>query len=101
EPIYRSFWAHDENREKTAFERVIDLITTHLERFPEAHVYHFASYEITAFKRLAMRYATREQELDRLLREHRFVDLFRVVRQGLRASTENYSLKTLEALYWD
>ncbi len=100
EPVYRCFWAHNHNKEKAAFERVIDLITAHLERFPGSHLYHYASYEITAFKRLAMRYATREQKLDRLLREHRFVDLYRVLRQSIRASTENYSLKTLEALYW-
>ena len=28
-----------------------------------------------------------------------FVDLFRVVRQGLRASVESYSIKRLEPLY--
>ena len=38
-------------------------------------------------------------ELDRLLRERRFVDLFAVVRGGLFASEPNYSLKSLEAFY--
>jgi uncharacterized protein len=47
-----------------------------------------------------MRYATMEAELDQLLRERRFVDLYRVVVQSLRASTESYSLKDLEAIYW-
>ena len=47
-----------------------------------------------------MRYATMEAELDQLLRERRFVDLYRVVVQSLRASTETYSLKDLEVLYW-
>jgi predicted RecB family nuclease len=44
-------------------------------------------------------YATREDELDQLLRGKRFVDLFAVVRQGLRASVESYSIKRLEPLY--
>ena len=35
-----------------------------------------------------------------MLREHRFVDLYKVVRQGLQASTEGYSLKDLEKIYW-
>ena len=35
------------------------------------------------------RYATREEEVDRLLRARVFVDLHRVVRQGLRASVES------------
>lgn len=45
------------------------------------------------------RYATREEEVDRLLRGRVFVDLHRVVRQGLRASVEGYSIKRLEPFY--
>ncbi len=45
------------------------------------------------------RHATREDEVDRLLRGGAFVDLFRVVKQGLRASVESYSIKKLEPLY--
>ena len=45
------------------------------------------------------RYATREEEVDRLLRARVFVDLHRVVRQGLRASVESYSIKKLEPFY--
>ena len=45
------------------------------------------------------RYATREEEVDRLLRRRGFVDLHRVVRQGLRASVESYSIKKLEPFY--
>ena len=45
------------------------------------------------------RYATREDEVDRLLRGRVFVDLHRVVRQGLRASVESYSIKRLEPFY--
>ena len=63
------------------------------------HVYHYAPYEPSAFKRLMGRYATREQELDKLIRAGRFVDLYGVVRQGLRAGIERYSIKNLEALY--
>ena len=35
---------------------------------PEMHVYHYAPYEPSAFKRLMGRYATRERELDAMLR---------------------------------
>jgi RNase_H superfamily len=45
------------------------------------------------------RYATREEELDRLLRGRVFVDLYRVVRQALVMGTDSYSLKKLEPLY--
>ena len=45
------------------------------------------------------RYATREAEVDRMLRGERFVDLYAVVRRALRASVERYSIKDLEPFY--
>lgn len=97
---FKALWAHDHAAEKASFERLMDLFKDHLARFPAARIYHYAPYETTALKRLAMKYATREAELDQLLRDKRFVDLYAVVRQGIRASTESYSLKDLEKIYW-
>jgi hypothetical protein len=68
-------------------------------KFPDLHIYHYAPYEQSALKRLMGRYATREEELDRLLRAKLFVDLYGVVRHGLRASVESYSIKRLEPFY--
>ena len=45
------------------------------------------------------RHATREDEVDGLLRGGVFVDLYRVVREGVRVSTESYSIKQVEKLY--
>jgi uncharacterized protein len=45
------------------------------------------------------RHVTRERELDAMLRSGRFVDLYAVVRQGLRAGIDRYSIKNLEDLY--
>ncbi len=50
-------------------------------------------------KRLMGRHATREEEVDELLRGGVMVDLYRAVRQGLRASVESYSIKKLEDMY--
>ena len=44
------------------------------------------------------RFATREDEVDELFRLGVFVDLYRVVRQGLQAGVESYSIKRLEPL---
>jgi hypothetical protein len=63
------------------------------------HVYHFGAYEPTAFKRLSGRYATRENELDVILRAELFVDLHTIVKHSLRASVETYSIKDLEQFY--
>ena len=96
---YVADWALSRAEERAAFERFIDFVTNRLNLHPDLHVYHFAPYEPAALKRLMGRYATREEELDQLLRGKRFVDLFAVVRQGLRASVESYSIKRLEPLY--
>ena len=66
-------------------------------QFPDLHVYHFGAYEPGALKRLMLRYAKREDEVDRLLRGEIFVDLHRITKQSVRASVEQYSLKALES----
>lgn len=96
---FTGLWALTPDEERAQFEAFIDMVMERLERWPDLHVYHYAAYEQTAMKRLAARYATREEEVDRLLRSGAFVDLYRVVRQGLRASVESYSIKKMEPLY--
>jgi len=93
------YWGLDRKGEKLAFEAFIDLAMTRLEQFPNMHIYHFAPYEPVALKRLATRHATREAELDILLRKQCFVDLYAVTRQAIRASVESYSIKCLEQFY--
>ncbi len=96
---YEALWATNRTEERRLIERFLDWVLERLERCPELYLYHFAPYEPVALKRLAMRHATRERELDVLLRGRRFVDLHLVMRQGLRASAEDYSLKTLEPFF--
>jgi predicted RecB family nuclease len=111
-PAYTQIWAFDRNGEKTAFEELVDFITERRERHPGLHVYHYNHYEPTAVDhltelhetrqdavgRLMGRFATREDEVDDLFRLGVFVDLYRVVRQGIRAGVESYSIKKLEPL---
>lgn len=63
------------------------------------HIYHYASYEPAALKRLMGRYAMCEDEIDRMLRASLFVDLFTITRQSVRASVESYSIKSLEVFF--
>ena len=104
QPAFHAFWSIEDGTvttgaERRAFGAVIDLVMDRLEADPNLHIYHYAAYEPTAVKRLAGRYGTREEEVDQLLRGDVFVDLFRAVRQGVRASVESYSIKRLEPLY--
>ena len=96
---YRSLWGFTKADEKRAFESFMDFVMRRWADHPGMHIYHFAPYEPSALKRLAIRHATRENELDQLLRGKRLVDLFAVTRQGIRASVESYSIKNLEQFY--
>jgi len=96
---YQGRWALDRSHEHSAFEWLMDLIFERLERFPGLHIYHFGGYETGAVKRLMLRYATREEQLDQLLRGEVFVDLHSLTKQAVRASVEQYSLKDLEQFF--
>ncbi len=98
-PEFRFRWGHDAIEERRAFEETLDWMADHLARHPGAHVYHYAPYEITALRRLSTLHASREALLDRLLRERRFVDLYAVLRQAVRTSEPNLSLKTMEVFF--
>lgn len=98
-PEYHKLWAYSPAEEHRIFEQFIDAMTKRRRKFPDMHIYHFAPYEPAALKRLMGRYATREDEVDDLLRGQVFVDLYAVVRQGVRCSVDSYSIKRLEEFY--
>ena len=98
-PHYLAIWGTSQAEEKAAFERFIKLVLDRLDAHPEMHVYHYGGYEAGAIKRLMLRHVTCLDEVDRLLRGEVLVDLLNVVRQGVRASVESYSLKQIEKFY--
>ncbi|HXF97944.1 MAG TPA: TM0106 family RecB-like putative nuclease [Gaiellaceae bacterium] len=96
---YEAAWGADRAGERAAFERFVDWVEARRRRHPDLHVYHYAGYEKAALRRLMGEHSTREAEIDDWLRRGLLVDLYRVVRQALRASVESYSLKEVEKLY--
>jgi uncharacterized protein len=100
-PVYWPLWAHDRAAEKAAVETYIDWLVARRATpgFEGLHVYHYAPYEVTGLKRMVQRYGTRSEELDRLLIDGVFVDLYSVVRRSIRISERSYSIKRLEPLY--
>jgi predicted RecB family nuclease len=99
EPRFRAFWGTSRADEKRAFEDFMDFVAERRRVHPDLHVYHYAPYEPTALKRLMGMHATREDDLDDLLRNDVLVDLFAVVRQSMRISQPSYSIKKVEAFY--
>ncbi|MGE3326376.1 MAG: TM0106 family RecB-like putative nuclease [Acidimicrobiia bacterium] len=96
---YTPTWAHSSAEERDAFVSFMDDVAERRAVHPDMHIYHYAPYETTALKRLAMRYQSREKELDDLLRSEVFVDLYATVRGSVRVSQPSYSIKKLEPLY--
>lgn len=96
---FQSFWGHDHAAEARTLAELLEFFRSRLAAHPAARIYHYASYEITALRRLTTKYGIGEAFLDRLLRERRFVDLFAVVRGALVGSEANYSIKSMEAFY--
>ncbi|MGY3173113.1 putative RecB family nuclease [Pseudomonas sp. TE12234] len=96
---FKPFWAHSREEEKIAFEQFIDWVIVHFKRYPNAHVYHYASYEETAIKRLMSQHGTREAQVDWLLRNGKLIDLYKVVRESIRVSEPSYSIKNIEHFY--
>lgn len=99
EPVYRGLWGFDRAEEKAIFEQFMDDVTARREIYPDMHIYHFAPYEPAALKRLMGRYASREDEVDNLLRGEVFVDLLSIVRNTMYAGVESYSIKKLEPFF--
>lgn len=96
---YKDFWAHNQEQEKESFKAFIDWAYARWLRDPSMHIYHYASYEITACRKLMGRYGICEYEVDQLLRNDVFVDLYKIVKGCLLLGEPRYSIKNVEHLY--
>jgi len=96
---YEKRWCLTADEEKRAFEWIIDEIMRRWDAAPAMHVYHFGAHEPGKFKWLMGKYATKEDEVDRMLRAGLFVDLHTILKQAVRAGVEEYSLKAVEVFH--
>lgn len=93
------FWAHDQEQEKQCFQDFIHWVYDRWQHDPTMHIYHYANYEIAACRKLMGRYGVCEHEVDQLLRNEVFVDLYKVVKGGMLVGEPRYSIKNVEHLY--
>ncbi|GGO65819.1 nuclease [Microbacterium nanhaiense] len=96
---YTALWAHDFAAERRALERFCDFIAARRRAHPDMHIFHYAPYEPTHLAEIAARHGVREAEVDRMLRDELFVDLYPVVKNAVRIGSPSYSIKKLEPLY--
>jgi uncharacterized protein len=96
---YTALWAHTFPDEKRALETFVEIVNLRRQQHPAMHIYHYAPYETAHLVAMAARHGVCERDIDRLLREGVFVDLYPIVRRALRVGSRSYSIKKLEPLY--
>ncbi len=96
---YSALWAHTFDDERRALESFLDFVNIRRAAHPAMHIYHYAPYETSHLVAMAARHGVREGEVDRLLREGVFVDLYPLVLRTVRVGSRSYSIKKLEPLY--
>lgn len=96
---YTALWAHDFAAEKQALLDFLDFVAARRAAHPDMHIYHYAPYETAHLQNMAERYGVGEADVDRLLREGVFVDLYPLVLRSVRIGSRSYSIKKLEPLY--
>ncbi|WOQ70047.1 TM0106 family RecB-like putative nuclease [Microbacterium limosum] len=97
--VFSSLWAHSFEAEKAALVRFLEIVAAQRAAHPGMHIYHYAPYETSHLLAMAARYGVGEAEVDTLLRDGVFVDLYPIVRRALRVGSRSYSIKKLEPLY--
>ena len=96
---FKDFWAHTPVEEKQAFIDFVNWVHGRWKENKRMHIYHYASYEITALRKLMGIHGVLEDKVDELLRNHVFVDLYNIVRSGVMIGVPRYSLKHVEHVY--
>lgn len=96
---FKDWWAHTYEQEKVAFEGFVDWSYSRWLADPKMHIYHYASYEVTAMRKLAQKYNTRQEEVANLLKSNVMIDLYSIVKNGLLIGEPRYSIKNVEHLY--
>lgn len=96
---FKDFWAHNEEQEKLAFKSFIEWAYALWLQDQTMHIYHYANYEIAACRKLMGKYGVCEFEVDQLLRNDVFVDLYKIVKGSIILGEPKYSIKNVEHLY--
>ena len=102
---FKYYFVEENNRDSEfkIFKELIEFFKKRFEEYPNAYIYHYNDYETRALKELASEYSGIFPEgnnvLDFLLRNQKFVDLYRIVEHTIRTSEKDLSLKSLEKFY--
>ena len=85
--------------EEKSLKQFFKFTKDHFKKYPDARIYHYASYEITALEKLTSYHKIHNIDYDHYLHLGKFVDLFRITKQAILVSENSYSIKNLEKFY--
>jgi uncharacterized protein len=97
---FLGLWAESFSQERRSLEMFCDLMTTRLADNPGMHIYHYSHYERTRLGTLIQRHGIAGECVAQLL-DGVLIDLYPIVTKSVRVGLPGYSLKALEALYFD
>ncbi len=95
---YRELWSHDPDEEEARYREFVRFIRERRLSDPAMHVYHYSHAETSMLGAISSVDPAEVANFEALHDEGIFVDLYKVVRQGLRVGAESYGLKTVEKL---
>jgi uncharacterized protein len=99
DPQFVEWWAHDADEESAALSALLDWVEERRQRHPEFHLYHFGGRSIAALRRVAVDRFRDERRLHQLIDSGLFVDLSRIVRNGVAIGVSEYTPHNLAALF--
>jgi len=97
--VFKPLWGHNRNEEKKNLINFFIFLKEHFEKYPQAKIYHYGSYEVTALNKLTSRHNINNDLMAHYLIEKKFVNLLNVIRQGVQISENSYSIKNIEKIY--
>ena len=98
---FKDEWAHHPQQEKQALVAFIHWAYQRWQQDPSMHIYHYGNDEIATCRQLMGRYGVCEWEVDQLLRNKVFIDLYKIVKGTVLLGEPGYDLKQVETLYRD
>ena len=98
DPQFVEWWAHNAEEEAASLSALLDWIEARRQQHPKFHLYHFGGRSLAALRRVSVERFRDERRLHQLIDSGLFVDLSRVVRNGVAIGVSDYSPHSLAAL---
>lgn len=95
---FKPWWSHTHAQEQRSFASCMDWIIQRRELYPTMRLYHYASYEPSAFRRLAEQHPTDKYKLYLRQNPDLFYDIYDIIPKFADFSGRGHGLKQAERI---